>query len=85
MERRPATRARGDGLTRRDLLVALGERIGLHQLRGLVDDVILAVGAGAPDAGFAPEMMVLVDTHIPFWRAFELDARLRRGHLVDVE
>ena len=39
------------------LLISLGERIGLHQLGGLVDEVILAIQAGAADARLAPERL----------------------------
>src|SRR5476649_1154731 len=66
-------------------LVALGEGIGLHQLGGLVDHVVLAVQAGFADAGLAPEVMVLVDPDIAFRSALELDVGRGRRHLVDVE
>ena len=70
---------------RSSLLVALRERIGLDQIGGLVDQLVLAIGLGAADAGLRPEVMVFVDADVAFRRALELDARRSRRDLVDVE
>src|SRR5215471_2364848 len=66
-------------------LVALRVRVGLHEVGGLVDQVVLTVGFGASDARLAPQVMVLVDAHVAFRRALELDAGRRGCDLVDVE
>src|ERR1700680_1413282 len=67
------------------LLVALRERIGLHQVFCLVDEVVRTVGARASDTGLAPQVVVLVNAHVAFRRALELDAGRRRRDLVDIE
>jgi hypothetical protein len=67
------------------LLVSLGERIRLHQIGGLVDDVVLTVFASASDPGFAPQVMILVDAHIALGRTLEFDTGRRGGDLVDIE
>src|SRR5271170_5666294 len=67
------------------LLIALRERIGLDQVSGLVDQLILTIRLGAADAGLRPEVMVLVDADVTLRRALELDAGRGRRDLVDVE
>src|SRR5215470_13521158 len=67
------------------LLIALRIRIRFHQLSRFVDQVILAILAGAADPRLAPEMMILVDADVAFRRALELDAGRGSRDLVDVE
>ena len=85
MESGRSASAPGRGIGAKALLISLRERIRLHQVGGLVDEIVLAVGTGAADARLAPEMMVLMDANVAFRRSLELDAGRGRCHLVDVE
>src|SRR6201989_2304952 len=67
------------------LLVALGERVRLDQILGLVDQFELAIELGATDAGLRPEVMVFVDAHVTFRRALEFNTRRSSRALFDVE
>src|SRR5258708_38070827 len=84
-EQRVATPRRTAPGRRANSLVALGERIRLHQILGLVADTVLSVGSCPPDPRLAPEMMILVDAHIAFRCALEFHAGRSRRDLVDVE
>ena len=88
VERGPAVRARercrGHDAEAR-LLVALRERIRLHQVGGLVDQVVLAVELAPCRRASCSTVMVLVDADVAFRRALELDAGRSRRDLVDVE
>ncbi len=63
------------GSLRKCLLIAFRERIGLHQLFGFVDQLVLAIGLGLADTRLGPKVMVLVDAYIAFRRSGQLDAR----------
>src|SRR5689334_7150053 len=71
--------------TKRTALIALGERIGLDEIGGLVDQLVLTVRLRLADAGLRPEVMVLVNADITFRRALELHTGRGRRDLVDVE
>src|SRR5690348_8352510 len=67
----------GEGAQRRcgaASLIALGERIRLDEIGGLVDQLVLTVRLRLADAGLRPEVMVLVDADVAFGRALELHA-----------
>ena len=66
-------------------LIAFGERVGLDQVRRLVDKVILPVVTRMPDPGLGPQMVVFVDAHIALGRLGKLDARRGFLDLVDIE
>src|SRR4051812_5632005 len=85
MKKETSASAPGRGIGAKALLISLGERIRLHQVGGLVDEIVLAVGTRAADARLAPEMMVLMDANVAFRSTLELDAGRRCRHLVDVE
>src|SRR5690554_7284033 len=61
------------GRSNRSLLVTFRERIGLHQVGGLVDHVILTIEAGMADAQLAPQMMVLVDLDVALGGGCQFD------------
>src|SRR6202012_308947 len=67
------------------LLVALRERIRLDEVLGFVDQLELTIELGATDASVRPQVMVFVDTHIPFGRILEFNTGRSRRDLVDVE
>jgi hypothetical protein len=67
------------------LLVALGERIRLDQILGLVNQLELTIELGATDPGLGPQMVVFMDPHVTFRRTLEFDTRRGRRDLVDVE
>src|SRR5690554_4161058 len=67
------------------LLVTGGERIGLHQLFGLVDNLELAVTLGLANAAGGPQVVVFMDAHVAFRRAGQLDLWRGGTYLVDIE
>src|SRR5512147_2508900 len=64
-------------------LIALGEGIGIDQIR-LVDDLVLAIELRLPDAELAPEMVIFMDFDVAFGGGRQLDTRRRRDYLVDL-
>src|SRR6478752_1723565 len=74
------------GWTGRDcLLVALGERVRLDQLRRLRHHLERGVGHAHGDARLAPQVVVGIQLHVAFGRGLQLDAGRGGDDLVDVE